>query len=157
MMEKLKEMIAYFTKYYPRSNELSNARLTKMVYLADWHQAINYGTQISSINWYFDNYGPFVHEIADVAEDHPDIFEKKVISNFYENKKTIINLKNSSYEPKLSERERQSLDHIINITQRLNWNDFIQLVYSTYPVASSARYSSLDLVNKAKEYKKQQK
>jgi hypothetical protein len=39
-MAELKDIIAYYCKQYPHKAELSKARLTKMVYLADWKSAI---------------------------------------------------------------------------------------------------------------------
>ncbi len=37
-------------------------------------------------------------------------------------------------------------------TMRLNWDGFIKLVYSTYPILKSERYSELNLVEFAKQY-----
>ncbi|MBS0655153.1 MAG: SocA family protein [Verrucomicrobia bacterium] len=152
-MNKIKEAVAYFTKNYLSKSDLSNARITKLIYLSDWHHAINYQSQITTINWYFDNYGPFVNDVFDAVCQHKDIFNIKIITNIYGSDKTIFILKDENYIPVLDESERQSLDHIINITQNLNWNDFIKLVYSTYPIASSQRYTHLDLLKKAREYK----
>ena len=67
---ELKYIMYYIIKNYPNQlkQELSNARLTKTVYLADWKQAIIKHRQISDIKWYFDNYGPFVNDIKHEAE-----------------------------------------------------------------------------------------
>lgn len=151
-MTKLKDIIAYVIANYPAKDELSNARVTKMVFLADWHQAINYKKQISEIEWVFDNYGPFVWDIHNEAKNNSDIFSIKETINIYGQRKTVFQIKDETYEPKLSEEERQSIDHVINNTKQLNWNAFIKLVYSTYPIMSSERYSKLDLIQKADEY-----
>jgi hypothetical protein len=132
--------------------ELSNARLTKMVYLSDWHQAISHGRQISNIEWYFDNYGPFVTDVEQTAKEHADLFEIVIALNIYGQPKKAFSLKQEAFTPSLTYEEQASLDHVIDITHKLYWNDFIKLVYGTYPVASSERYSFLDLVRKAKEY-----
>ncbi len=50
--------------------------------------------------------------------------------------------------------EKASLDYIIEVTKKLYWGDFIKLVYATHPIASSERYSYLNLIEKADEYKK---
>ena len=54
-MAKLVDVIAYIIKRYPSSlaDELSNARLTKLVYLSDWKNCLTNDRPISSINWYF--------------------------------------------------------------------------------------------------------
>ena len=54
-MTELKEVISYLVSKYPHKDELSNARLTKMIYLADWRHAITQGNQITDIRWFFDN------------------------------------------------------------------------------------------------------
>ena len=46
----------------------------------------------------------------------------------------------------------KSIDHVINETKNLNWDQFIRLVYSTFPIASAERYTYIDLIEKAKEY-----
>lgn len=151
-MSNLKEAISYILKHYPHKDQLSNARVTKMLYLADWHQAINRKLQITDIRWYFDNYGPFVWDIKKEIECHPEVFISIDTHNFYGQTKTLFSMKNKDYEPCLSDDQKQSLQHIIDVTEKLTWNDFIRLVYSTYPITSSSRYSYLDIVEKAKEY-----
>ena len=44
------------------------------------------------------------------------------------------------------------VDFIINKTKELNNNDFTTLVFSTFPLATSTKYSYVDLVEKAKQY-----
>jgi len=151
-MADLKDVLAYLVKNYPIRSELSNARLTKMVYLADWHQAINRGRQITDINWYFDNFGPFVKDVEETAIANPDLFLVETAHNMYGQPKKQFDLIDENYVPQVSEHERASLDHIINVTRPLYWREFIKLVYSTHPIASSQRYSYLDLAEKAKEY-----
>jgi len=151
-MATLKDTMVYIIKKYPHKCELSNARLTKMIYLADWKHAITYSTQISPINWHFDNYGPFVWDIKDTAKTNPDLFYTEDITNMYGSPKTIISLKNCEYIPAISESEMKSLDHVIDATQKLNWEQFIRLIYSTYPIIVSEKYVFLNLIEKAKEY-----
>lgn len=151
-MDKLKEIIAYIIKEYPHKDELSNARLTKLVYLTDWHQAINHKKQVTNISWYFDNYGPYVSDVLEKAKEYGDLFSCESTSNIYGSSKTLFRLKDGKYTPSIKDQEKESVDHIINITKKLNWDEFIKLVYSTHPIVSSNRYSQLNLVAKAKEY-----
>jgi hypothetical protein len=153
-MANLKDVMAYFLAEYPLKDELSNARLTKMVYLADWKSAIERGKTITDIKWFFDNHGPFVWDIKNTAAQNSDLFTVRSTRNVYGGKKDVLELVDEGYEPRLSSRERGYLDHVIEQTKPLLWADFIRLVYSTYPVASSDRYETLDLAAKAKEYQK---
>lgn len=153
-MADLKEIIAHILKEYPYSDELSNARVTKIIYLSDWHQAIYYKKQISNIAWYFDNYGPYVSNVKNEVMNNPKLFNIKKSVNLYNCSKNIFSLKDKNYMPELNEEEKKSIDGIINLTKGLSWNDFIRLVYSTHPIISSDRYSYLDLIQKAEEYKR---
>lgn len=157
-MAHLHDVMSYFLQKYPTNmaHELSNARLTKMVYLADWHQALTFGRQITDIRWYFDNFGPFVHDVEQTAAEMADLFVTDLGSNMYGQAKKTFAMRKKDYVPKLTDHERQSCDHIIDVTKNLYWNAFINLVYSTHPIASSERYTSLNLVEKASEYRQQQ-
>lgn len=152
-MASIKDILIYLIKYYPHKEELSNARLTKMVYLADWLNAIRKNQQLTNIQWYYDNYGPFVWDILDCVENNEDIFSVKYTTNMYGGEKRLINLKKNVKE-NLSDEEKKILDEVIENTKSLYWTDFIKLIYSTYPILTSEKYSYLDLVNKAKEWKR---
>ena len=151
-MAELHDVMAYIIQNYPTKHELSNARLTKMVYLADWRQAISRGRQISAIHWYFANFGPFVRDVETTAAFRDDLFATDLGSNMFGQPKKSFTMKDLAYRPRLDSSEQAAVDHIIEVTKKLYWNDFIKLVYSTHPIASSERYSYLDLVQKAKEY-----
>lgn len=151
-MNQIRDLIGYILKHYPAKHELSNARVTKMVYLADWKHAFEKGSQITGIEWYFDNYGPFVWDVKNEAERHDSLFDIENVPNMYGSKKTLYKLKNKDFEPNLSNDVKKILDHVIEKTAPLYWDDFITLVYSTHPIMTSERYTSLDLVAKAKEY-----
>lgn len=152
-MAELLDIVAYIINRYPQNlhHELSNARLTKMVYLSDWHSSLRNGSQISQIKWYFDNHGPYVNDVIDLARSNGDLFSIEETTNAYGGKKRQIGLK-KTYEPELSKKEKASIDRIIEITKTQYWADFINLVYGTHPIASSERYTFLDLKKKAKEH-----
>ena len=68
-------------------------------------------------------------------------------------KKTMFILKNEDIDmDKLSENVTSTIDIIIERTKKLYWKDFINFVYSTYPIVTSERYTFLNLVQKAEEY-----
>ena len=45
------------------------------------------------------------------------------------------------------------IDFVIEKTRKFYWNKFIELVYSTYPIISQEKGSSLNLIELAREYK----
>lgn len=148
-MANLKDILVCILNKYPYKNELSNARLTKLVYLADWYHAIRYKEQISNIKWYFDNYGPFVWDIYKEVESN-DIFKVENTLNYFGNDKKLITLV-EKVDVNLKDIEIQSIEKVIENTKDLNWDNFINLVYSTYPILSTEKYNYLDLKNKAQQ------
>ena len=143
----------YFLKNYPHKSELSASRLTKMVYLSDWKSAIENEKQLTDALWHFHHYGPYIDDFLKLAFDDKDIEVEETI-NMFGNKKQLIKLKESFQEEiNLPDETKKILDFVISSTKQKNYEDFIKLVYSTYPVISSNRYSDFNLVQMAKNYK----
>lgn len=55
-------------------------------------------------------------------------------------------------EINLKLQEKELIDAVINKTKGMYYNEFIDYVYSTYPVQVSNRYSKLNLIQLAQEY-----
>lgn len=152
MTTKLLSIIKYILANYPYPNELSASRLTKMIYLADWKEAIINGKQLTDINWFFNHHGPYNDEILHEAKKDKNI-SVTVKINIFGAKKTHIELHNNEKPINIDDESSKILNFVMDATKDKNYTDFIKLVYSTYPVISSKKYSTLDLPRKAKEYK----
>ena len=152
-MAKLADVMTYFCLKYPHKDELSKARLTKMIYLADWRMALDSSRQITNLTWTFNHYGPYLEAIRDAALNNPALFDLKSEVNMYGSPKETIVLHPGVAVPNLTDNERKSLDHVIESTKSLNWNQFIKFVYSTYPIVTQPRYVPLDLVELASTYR----
>lgn len=144
MNQSLNDLIKYFCSMYPHSQELSKARLTKMVYLADWENFKLSNNQLSNIKWYFDNFGPYVTDVVDTAYNDPDV---RLVSTrtIYGTEKTLIEYKGST--PILDESVKKILDQVIESTKTLSLKNFIEYVYATPPIKQSTRYNYLDFSN----------
>lgn len=151
-MNKLRSIMAYIATHYPHKSELSKARLTKLVYLADWFSSLLDDKQMTDIEWVFNHYGPYVDDVSNVAvlDSEFSITPEKTV---YGGDKYVISYSGENIDNELTERERSIIDAIIEKTKVMYFNDFISYVYSTYPVSSNERYSSMDLVSLAREYK----
>jgi hypothetical protein len=150
-MSHLRDVVAYICKNYPHKDELSNARVTKMVYLADWRSALTRGRQLTDIRWVFNHYGPFVYDVIDVVKEDP-AFEVVSTENIYGEPKDLMWVADDIDYPSLDEEEKELLDFVIKKSASKNWNEFLRLVYSTYPIATQERFSELDLVQLVQEY-----
>ncbi|MDR2169645.1 MAG: SocA family protein [Planctomycetaceae bacterium] len=149
--ELLTDIIIYICMNYPHKDDLSDARLTKMIYLADWKYALKYEQKLTNIEWVFNHYGPYVADVIKCAENCQDI-SIEYSKNTFNSPKTIIKINKNSKIPNLNKNITETLDFIIEKAQKRNWKQFIQLVYSTYPILTQERYTKLDLVKLAKEY-----
>ena len=151
-MSKLHDIIAYFCIHTESKSDLSKARLTKLVYLADWFSAQETGQPMTNIRWVFNHYGPYVNDVVDFARNHPD-FVVTSTYNEYGSYKEQIDLSDSYNEPHINllPDEERRLARILHETSPLYFNAFIDYVYSTYPVTHSNRYDSLDLARLASE------
>ncbi len=150
-MVSLRDVVAYICKNYRHKGDLSNARVTKMVYLADWKSAIERDEQLTNITWRFDHYGPFVYDVLDTAREDP-AFEVVSTSNMYGSQKELLKVADDVDYPSLGGEEKEVLDFVLEESARMNWSEFIKLVYSTYPIVTQERYSKLDLIKLAHEY-----
>ncbi|WP_165734395.1 Panacea domain-containing protein [Polaribacter sp. 20A6] len=150
-MENTIEVLKYLFKKYPNPSELSKARVVKMIYLADWKSAITQDKQLTNIKWIYNHYGPYVDDIINLLKQDDD-FEIKSDLNYYNKPREIIILK-GKVNVKLNKSTTEILDFVIDKTSRLNWDDFIKLVYSTYPIIQEKKLNQLDLLKLAKEYK----
>ncbi len=152
-MNKLLDVMFYFCKFYPHENELSNARLTKLIYLSDWFSSLVYLKQITNITWKFNHYGPYVDDIIKCAYES-SLFDVIYQNNFYGSMKTLIHLNDIDYTPiSLSAEDKKVIDFVIEKTNSMYFNEFVDYVYSTYPISSNSRYSTLNLPLLAEEYR----
>ncbi len=154
-MAILKDVVAYLCDKYPHKHELSKARLTKLVYLADWRSAITRESQLTNIDWTFNHYGPYVGDVVELTRSDAD-FEVKSGTTMYGDEKEVITVREDLEYPSLTADDRELLDFVIESTRKKYWAAFIRLVYSTYPIVSKPRFERLNLVELAKEYKEKE-
>ncbi|WP_312593976.1 Panacea domain-containing protein [Comamonas terrigena] len=140
----LEKLIIYICQNYPHPRELSKARLTKIVYLADWKSCQKNGHQLTDIVWYFDNFGPYVDDIVNEARLSGSL-RVELEKNIYGNTKERISLSSDIEKIKINEIYAEIVDEVIEETRDLYWEDFIRYVYRTEPIRTSERYSTLNL------------
>jgi arsenite-activated ATPase arsA len=147
MNNKLKSVMRYIVKNYPYPDDLTKTRITKLVYLIDWENVKEYGSQITNIEWFFDHYGPYVSDVLDEADEDKTVSINSTISNFG-TVKYIVKPKRDKEEllyDDLTDNDKDIIDRVIDKTKNFYWNEFINYVYSTEPIKNSTRYSTLDL------------
>ncbi len=136
---------------------LSKYRITKLVYLCDWCYACACGKQITSIHWFFDNYGPFVWDITNTLIQDRDLFDINIVQTPLGNKITCFSINHMDYKPNITQNVKDCVEYVLQNTVDLKRQEFTNLVYATYPIRTSRRYTSLNLLEKAKEYHEMKK
>lgn len=106
--------------------DLPTGGLTRLLYLADWCAALRLGRQITALRWRLDGFGP-------AADD----------------------LRLEPSQASVTAEERAVLDHVVRTAAGHDEEELERLVYSTYPAIASDRYTELDLVVLAKEYRQE--
>lgn len=148
-MSVLESLIIYICLNYPYGNELSKARLTKLIYLMDWESCKENGHQLTNINWFFHNYGPYVDDVVNEAYKS-DYLNVGGELNFYGERKEVIYLDGeNNVDPNLDNYQISIANKVLNDTRHMFWNEFIAYVYSTPPVVRANRYEHLNLVAQA--------
>jgi len=149
-VNKLENIIAYLCLNYPHKNELSKARLTKLVYLADWFSSLLTQRQMTNIQWVFNHYGPYVDDVVNEVSRNEN-FNIQYTTTKFGGDKYLISLSHD-IEIFLDDREKEILDFVINKTKDMYFDEFIDYIYATYPVTSNERYSILNLPALAQQY-----
>jgi uncharacterized protein YwgA len=153
MNKKLHDMMAHFCYHISHKSDLSKARLTKLVYLADWKMSQINGRQISDIYWLFNHYGPYVDDVAKLAFNSTDFLITQTKNPYGSLKEEFIFRGDILQCQSLDANEIRIINDVIAETEPLYFNKFIQHVYATYPVENSNRYSVLNLPKLAKKEK----
>lgn len=151
LKNNLQKIIAYICQEYPYKDELSDARLTKMVYLTDWFSSLVNGKQATDIKWIFNHYGPYVPDVYQAAKDNGNFVIKTKTTIYGNNKKIIDYIGETKVD--LDPLTKSVIDTVIEKTKSMYFNDFIDYVYSTYPIKNNDRYAILDLPELAEEYR----
>lgn len=153
MNSKLHDLMALLYSKIGHKSDLSKARFTKLVYLADWKMSQKFGRTISNIEWLFNHYGPYVDDVADLARDSVD-FNVVVTRNAYGSLKEQIEYVGDIDDCTLiDDTELAVIEEVVKETDRLYFNEFIEHVYKTFPVKESNRYSVLHLPKLAQKEK----
>jgi hypothetical protein len=150
-MPRIKDVTAYICATYPNKHELSKTRVTKLVYLADWKSAQRNKKQLTKIQWYFHNFGPYVDAVIESAKKDRR-FEITSTSNLYGDAKTLFTIREGEdYKLGLSLSDMELIDEVIGETSKLYWDSFIKHVYDTFPIRATNRHQDLNLISLAKQ------
>ena len=140
---KLHDVIVRICTSYRYKDELSRARVTKLVYLSDWVSSLHYGGPITNTQWVFNHYGPYVGDVPATVASSPVLMESPETNAFGSPKRVITAVPGAV--DGLSDSERAVVDAVLGHTESMTFTKFIDYVYDSYPIRASKRYDTLDL------------
>ena len=152
----LRDLLGYVLRKYPHKDELTKGRLTKIIYLIDWENAVKHGRQVTKINWHFDHYGPFVHDVYNLAVSD-DSFSIRNRTNGFGSSVEVIGLSAAGGFDRLDAETRAVVDDVIEKVKPMTWTRFISYVYGTYPIETVERYNDLPLADLARRMKRERR
>lgn len=156
-MNTVDDIVGYICKNFPRNEELSKGRITKLIFLSDWLMCLTAARQISPIVWYVNQYGPFTEDIDNLLAANP-LFTLKETDNYYGGNKKFFFLKDANeFQDHLSEDDHKILLNVINKTQDLSWDKFRKIILNSYPLSNTenTNYQQINLVSLAENYRKE--
>jgi hypothetical protein len=152
-MVELADVAAYLCHAYGHKGELSESRLIKLLYLADWLSALKHRRQLTGIEWAFNHYGPSVDGVLDSIRSDDRFRITKTVDGQGNEEETVRFVSQSV--PAFVGDDQLVMDYVVQKAKTKPWDELMRLVYSTYPVLTQRRNKTLDLPALAEEYERQ--
>lgn len=137
---KIYNLIVKILDFYDNKKEISLHKLVFIIYLCDWKNSIEYGKQITEIKW--------KHFQGDFADTIAKSFKIGEVSN---NKFSFENTDENIF----TNEELTSIKMISDLSLKLSTEEFVKLVFSTFPMMIKEKDSVLDLPDLASQYKEE--
>jgi len=143
-MAQLRDVVAYLCKEYPHKQELSKARIAKMVYLAEFWEAVNEGHRLTDRVWKFRACGPYLRDIEEMPSNEKCFRVVKGTSVFGDPMELFTVLDDVDF-PSLTQEDMVVLDHVIKEAATKEWEDLCGFVSATIPAVWEPNDADLDL------------
>lgn len=135
--DKIYDIMSRILSFYEKIGEISMHKLLFLVYLSDWKNSIDHGKQLTGIRWKYidEEFSRTLIAALEKATMEP--------GKLYFDKSYAC----------LKAEEIKSIDFITHLSIELDTDDFLKLVYSTFPMLQGNTDTYLDLPHLAKDYK----
>ncbi len=158
MNNDIKELIYYIVAYGDKNNiDITLYRLYRTIYLIDWVFCINRNRQFTNIIWFFDNYCPYSKNILSILKNNNDLFYLIKTKDEQGVPRIKIKLLKKFLTIEFSDDDKYIINFVLSKTSSFSQNELKNLVYNTYPLKTTKRYSFFNILEKAREYKKLKK
>jgi hypothetical protein len=127
-----------------KNTSISRSELTKLVYLFDYFHAKKFKKQYTNIRWYYDRFGPFVHDVENSILGVDGIKRSRSLNPFG---KRGTYFSYSGECPDIDDQDLVNiLDYVIGSYKEHTYKSFIEdLVYQTSPVKKTRQYDYINI------------
>lgn len=150
-MSKLLDITTFILKNSTKAFSMPVADLSRIIYLCDWKSAIENGNQLTDLAWTVQLFGPKVDDMEAELSAAQDFVLETTTTDSGKLQKSI-RLKNPSRLSNLSSSDMEVLTFVLKQTQNMDLGQLLQLIFSTYPMATGNLGHELDLKSLASQY-----
>jgi len=124
-----------------RLGEIPNTRLHKVVYLIDLEYHRRYGRTLTGAPWVRHNYGPMTKALLPALDEMAghELVQRVKTTRSDRTLKLVAPGPAPRYQPDLGPAEREVVDFILSVTERLTDPQVLDLAYSTTPMRAVLR------------------
>lgn len=143
-MAQLRDVAAYLCNRYPHKQELSKARLSKMVYLAELRSAATEGHRLTDRTWILTTQGPYLGDLEELSLQERS-FRFVEATSIYGDPMELVTVPDDVGWPSLTEDDVRVLDQVIKESAAKEWEDLYSFVCATVPPLVQEHGTTLDL------------
>lgn len=161
-LETTEQLICFYCENLPKQYVPSESLLSKMVYLADWKSAVNYGNQITDLNWKLEDetHEPIAQgirltelvKVCSTNQSGPCTARWTPLSTrsfLRQRRKTLVEAS------ELSEQQKAIARSVLKLVDHKSSMD--RLIEGTYPVSTQTLNEDMQLTAIANEYNERYK
>jgi Protein of unknown function (DUF4065) len=140
-MDKIKSAIIHLFRNHTRPESMSNARLVRMLYLADINVRKKYGSPIADVNWEKVPFSQVENQFVNLVKEDDDFVLIPIKNSFGVDKQLIRINQSPQIKINLEPKEIQALDEVLEKTSDLSFDELLVLSECSSAAAPQNRHS----------------
>lgn len=128
------------------------SRLIKECYLVDWKCAFDFQPRPFQFKWFYGPCGPTSKHVEDCVRHNLDLFALLEDGSPDDIVTVSVSRRDVNYSPDITNNVADAIAHVQRVAVHKDWESFMLLVSSTYPVMQSSLLDNMDLDKFAREY-----
>ena len=151
-MERLRRIVVHVLKHWAEQGSMLESRLAKLLYVADWRSVLETDEGVTGVAWRLQDGAPYSPQLRQVIERTRYLKLIPPITSLGETGPRV-SLEDGAPGLEVSVYERRVFGYVGRLLNEISWDEFIGLVYSTYPmVYNNGSVGQMDLLDLKKRY-----